>query len=250
MILDAHSNNPNIRVVKLCEKMGVPRRTFYVWKKQGKELTSLSSSREKRKFFLKTNITEIFNESKGTYGYPRVYKALLQKGIKVSLNTVAKYMGELNLNADRRKKRKIVTTDSNHSQSIVDRLFKTKESDLPQSPGKIYVGDITYLPFKAGQKPRFLYMATVMDLFNREIVGCALSKTMDAHLVCKALGQAKPLVISGETIFHSDQGSQYASQEFRQYLKQLGIKQSMSRKGNCYDNAYMERFFSSLKRVH
>ena len=165
------------------------------------------------------------------------------------MNTVAKYMRELNLNGDRRKKRhKIITTDSNHLQPIADRLFKTKESDLPQSPGKIYVGDITYLPFKAAQKPCFLYMATVMDLFNREIVGCSLSKTMDAHLVCEALGQAKHLVIHGETIFHSDQGSQYASQEFREYLMKLGITQSMSRKGNCYDNAYIERFFSSFKR--
>ena len=99
MILDAHSNNPNIPVVKLCEKMGVPRRTFYVWKKRGKEATSWSSPREKRKFFLKTHITEIFNESKGAYGAPRVHRALLQQGIQVSLNTVAKYMKELNFKA-------------------------------------------------------------------------------------------------------------------------------------------------------
>ncbi len=166
----------------------------------------------------------------------------------MSENTVAKYMKELGLDARHKKTFKVLTTDSNDKFKVVPRLFKVEEEhSLPTGPGRVLAGDITYLRLGTGRN--FLYLAVVIDLFNREVVGWSIGKSLETRLVLKALQMAiKKVGPSAEVIFHSDRGSQYASDAYRQFLKNKKIRPSMSRKGNCYDNAYTESWFSSLKK--
>lgn len=155
-------------------------------------------------------------------------------------------MRELGLDARLKKRFKVQTTDSNHQNPIAPRLFKTEdEHALPLEAGKILAGDITYL--KLGN--RFIYLSVVLDLFNREVVGWSMGASLETDLVLKALDSAMIKVgPDAEVIFHSDRGSQYASEAYRNFLKNKEIKPSMSRKGNCYDNAYVESWFASLKK--
>jgi len=140
-----------------------------------------------------------------------------------------------------------MTTDSNHSNPIAPRLFKTgDEHCLPTMPGEVLAGDITYLKLS---KHRHIYLAVVMDLFNREIVGWSVSDSMETPLILRALESAmKNTSSDAQVIFHSDRGSQYASDAYRKFLKSKEILPSMSRRGNCYDNAYVESWFGSLKK--
>jgi len=193
-------------------------------------------------------ITKEFEKSDETYGSPRIYQELRKKKVFVSENTVAKYMAEMGLDARHKKTYKVSTTDSNHNHKIAPRLFKVEEEDvLPTEPGKILAGDITYLRLGTGRN--FLYLAVVIDLFNREVVGWSMSKSLETKIVLDALDMAmKRTSPDAEVIFHSDRGVQYASETYRKFLKNERIKPSMSRKGNCYDNAYVESWFSSLKK--
>lgn len=224
----------------LCRYFAVSPSSYYHWRKS----SAPARLTTKKQFYDK--IKEIFKISKEAYGSPRVYQELIAQGFSISENTVAKYMKELGLDARLKKKFQIQTTDSNHNHPIAPRLFKVEdEGSLPSKPNEILAGDITYL--KCGNK--FLYLAVVLDLFNREIVGWSMSDSLETTLVLKALGSA--MIKTGpdaEIIFHSDRGSQYASEAYRNFLKNKDIKPSMSRRGNCYDNAYVESWFSSLKK--
>ncbi len=157
-------------------------------------------------------------------------------------------MVEIGLDARHKKVFKVKTTDSKHKYNIAPRLFKVeKEESLPKDPGRILAGDITYL--RQGTGRNFLYLAVVIDLFNRKVVGWSIGKSLETRLVLKALKMAiKKVGPSAEVIFHSNRGSQYASDAYRQFLKNKKIRPSMSRKGNCYDNAHTESWFSSLKK--
>ena len=155
-------------------------------------------------------------------------------------------MKELGLDARLKKKFSIQTTDSNHNGPIADRVFKVEdENPIPTSPGEVLVGDITYL--RLGNS--FLYLAVVIDLFNREVVGWSMGRSLHTKLISDALSMAMIKVgPDAQIIFHSDRGSQYASEAYRKLLKSHHITPSMSRKGNCYDNAYAESWFASLKK--
>ena len=155
-------------------------------------------------------------------------------------------MKEMGLDARLKKKFKVCTTNSNHNDPIASRLFKVeREHSLPDEFGKLLAGDITYL--RVGNS--FIYLAVVIDLYNREVVGWSMSKSLETQIVLDALAMAMQNVgPQAEVIFHSDRGSQYASEAYRKFLKNNNIKPSMSRKGNCYDNAYVESWFSSLKK--
>ena len=192
-------------------------------------------------------IKKEFELSNKTYGAPRIWRALRARRIIVSENTVAKYMRELGLDARHKKAFIPQTTDSSHEDPIADRVFKVEEDNaLPTKPGEVLAGDITYLRLGANN---FLYLAVVLDLFNREVVGWSMSKTMKTDLVLTALENAmKKVGPDAEVIFHSDRGSQYASEAYRKFLKNNNVLPSMSRKGNCYDNAYVESWFASLKK--
>jgi transposase InsO family protein len=229
-----------IPAIFLCKYFSVSTSGFYQWKKE------LGAIKFQAKKTLYDSIKEIFKKSKDTYGSPRIYQELKDQGIIVSENTVAKYMKELGLDARLRKKFSIKTTDSNHSDPIAPRLFKVEEeNNLPDRPGKLLAGDITYL--RVGQS--FLYLAIVLDLYNREVVGWSMSRSLETKLILDALDAAmKKVGPNAEIIFHSDRGSQYASEAYRKFLKNYEIKPSMSRRGNCYDNAYVESWFAALKK--
>lgn len=225
----------------LCRYFGVSPALYYQRRK-----SRASGVRFRKKSEVCEAIKKIFAETKKTYGSPRMVDQLRDLGFSISENTVAKYMKELGLDARLKKKFRVQTTDSNHSYPIAPRLFKVEdENPLPDAPGKLLAGDITYLRCGSG----FLYLAIVLDLYNREVVGWSMGRSLETGLVLRALNTAMRRVgPDAEVIFHSDRGSQYASEAYRKFLKDKDIKPSMSRKGNCYDNAYVESWFSSLKK--
>jgi len=197
---------------------------------------------------LLVHIKVIHAETHGIYGWPRTWKELLAKGIRVGKERVRKLMQLHGIRA-KGKRRFKVTTDSNHNlpiaPNLLDRQFTVAE------PDKVWVGDITYIATDEG----WLFLAVVIDLFSRQVVGWSLRQDMTRDIVIDALRMAwfkrRPSKHAG-LIFHSDRGSQYASQDFRDVLTEYGITASMSRRGNCWDNACSETLFGSLKveRLH
>lgn len=215
----------------------VSRAGYYGW------LRSTPSKRLKENQVIEQQIVEAFTDSKRLYGSPRIARVLNRKGIKVSRPRVARMMRQAGLRSVVKKKFK-VTTDSNHKFAVpenkLDRDFK------PGTLGATWVSDITYIKTKQG----WLYLTTVIDLGDRKVIGWALSATMKAiDTVIPAFNMAKKnRPITQDLIFHSDQGIQYACHEFRNLLeKNALITRSMSRKGNCWDNAVAESFFKTLK---
>lgn len=218
----------------MCEVLGVSKSGYYYWKK---ELQGSKKTEE-----LDNIVKEAFAESRETYGSPRIYKKLKKQGVKVSESTVCRRMKALGLSPKIKKKFK-VTTDSNHDEliapNILDRAFN------PEEPGTVWVSDITYIRVRDS----FVYLTTVIDLADRMVVGWNLSDNMtDNDTVIAAFKKAvnnRP--IEPGLIFHSDRGSQYVSTEFRRLLEEKQCVQSMSRKGNCWDNAVAESFFKTIK---
>ena len=194
---------------------------------------------------LTCEIKQIYQASKGRYGSPRIAKELNIQGLKASQNLVAKLMRKEQIRSIIRKKYR-VTTDSSHSypvaENVLNRGFAVKEEN------KVWVSDITYVSTLQG----WVYLTTVIDLFDRKVIGWALSETMKAkETILSAFKMAainRPIKQQQELVFHSDRGIQYACQEFITELnKHKTITQSMSRKGNCWDNAVAESFFKTLK---
>jgi len=190
---------------------------------------------------LKTKIWSVFEKAKQCYGSPRVHAELQAKGEAVSRKRVARIMKE-NKIISISKKRFKATTNSRHSLPICPNLLN--QNFQAEAPNQKWVGDITYISTSEG----WVYLASVIDLYSRQIVGWQVGERITAELVTKAFQQAywkrKP---EAGLIFHSDRGSQYASSGFQKLLKTLSVKQSMSAKGNCYDNALAESFFGKLK---
>ena len=192
---------------------------------------------------LLVHIKAIHTETRGGYGWPRVWQELLARGIRVGKDRVQKLMQRHGIRA-RGKRRFKVTTDSRHdlpiSPNVLNREFTVSE------PDKVWVGDITYIATDEG----WLFLAVVIDLFSRQVVGWSLRQDMTRDIVIDALRMAwfkrHPDKQAG-LLFHSDRGSQYASHDFRSLLGEYGITSSMSRKGNCWDNACSEALFGSLK---
>ena len=221
----------------MCKVLNVSRSSYYRWYCEG------PSNRELENQKLTTSIKEVFEESKRTYGSPRVTEELKRRGVNVSKPRVAKLMRLNNLKSKVRKKYR-VTTNSNHihviSENHLDRNFK------PNALNKVWVSDITYI--KTDED--WLYLTTVIDLYDRQVIGWSLSKTLfTKETITPAWKMAiSKRKIDDNLIFHSDRGIQYASKEFRNQLNANNlITQSMSRKGNCWDNAVAESFFKTLK---
>lgn len=198
--------------------------------------------RERRDSELTTAIREIYDENRGRYGAPRIHHALEKRGHAVSRKRVARLMRDSSLRAKTARKYK-ATTDSSHGRPVA--LNYLARNFKAHAPNRAWVSDITYLWTKQG----WLYLAVIIDLYSRKVVGWTLRDRMTASLVCDALDVAvrrrKP---PPGLLFHSDRGSQYASDEFRARLTRYGMVQSMSRKGNCWDNAVSESFFATLKK--
>jgi putative transposase len=218
----------------------VSKSGFYKW------INSFCSKTKIIKDKVCDQIKSIFHMSKNTYGSPRIFEELKDQGMATSQNTVAKYMKELNLDARLKKRFRVLTTDSNHNHPIAPRRFKTEDLEtMPNKPYEVLAGDITYL--KLGFK--HYYLAVVMDLYSREIIGWSMNDSLESKIVIDAM-KASFLNWDKNTkiIFHSDRGVQYASNAFRNLIEEHEILPSMSRSGNCYDNAYVESFFASLKK--
>lgn len=225
------------RVQKMCEVLKVSRSGYYKWQK------SLPSEREKQRGELAKRIQHHYEDSHGLYGSPKITHLLRQEGRRVSEKTVGRLMREHGLRSRTVRKFKVQTTDSNHDMPVAPNLLE--QQFRTESPNQVWVSDITYIRTREGM----LYLASVMDLFSRRIVGWALGQRMTVDLVSQALDAAcaakksKPALIH-----HSDRGSQYASKEYRGKLEDYNMTCSMSRKGNCYDNACIESYHSILKR--
>jgi putative transposase len=190
---------------------------------------------------LTTEIEAIHHEFKERYGSPRIHAELQACGQNGCVNTVAKLMRQHGIAAKSKRKFRC-TTDSNHdypvAENILDRQFE------PVAVNQVWVADITYIPTREG----WLYLAAVEDLYSRQIVGGSMSERMSSRLVVDALEMAVSRRLPGEgLVAHSDRGSQYASDHYQRLLEQHGITCSMSRRGDCWDNAPRESFFASLK---
>ena len=197
---------------------------------------------------LLVHIKAIHAETRGGYGWPRTWKELLAKGIRVGKERVRKLMQLHGIRA-KGKRRFKVTTDSNHNMPIAPNLLD-RQFDVAE-PDKVWVGDITYIATDEG----WLFLAVVIDLSSRQVVGWSLRQDMTRDIVIDALRMAWFKRHPGKSaglMFHSDRGSQYASVGFRDVLAEYGITTSMSRRGNCWDNACSETLFGSLKveRLH
>ena len=189
-------------------------------------------------------IKESHKMSRWAYGSPRITYDLKAKGIKCSENRVARLMKIHGIIAKTKKKFK-ATTNSKHNLPVAENLLN--QNFVTEKPNTVWASDITYVQTLEG----WLYLAVILDLFSRQVVGWAMSDRLTSDFVIKALYQAigRRRLVSG-CIVHSDRGVQYASADFRDVLKTFGFIQSMSRKGNCYDNAVSESFFHTLKTEH
>lgn len=225
-------------VQKMCQVIGASRSGYYRWKK----LPHGKRQKENEKILME--IKESHKNSRRAYGSPRITNELQTKGIKCGKNRVARIMKVHGIVAKTAKKFK-ATTNSNHNLPVSENLLN--QNFTAEKPNTVWVSDITYIPTLEG----WLYLAVILDLYSRQVIGWAMSNRLTSGFVIKALHQAigrrKP---GTDCVFHSDQGVQYASADFRDVLKAYGFIQSMSRKGNCYDNAVAESFFHTLKTEH
>jgi len=225
-------------VGKMCRVFKVSRSGYYHW------LNRKPSQREVENSELKTNIVEVHRLSRFRLGSPKIQKELEDRGFYISRPRVARLMKQLEIRSIIHRKFKVVTTDSNHGYTLSPNLLN--RDFTASSPGQKWVSDITYVKTNQG----WLYLTIVLDLFDRKIIGWSMSRNMESgNTVIAAFKMAirnRP-VNPEELIFHSDRGVQYACGEFRNLLHSYRILQSMSRKGNCWDNAVAECFFKILK---
>lgn len=224
----------------MCSVLGVSKSGFYKWRDL--QLKGAQTKRQARQDELKQKIFQSFHESYGTYGSPRILKDLQEWGYSVCERTIGRLMKEMGLRALPDKK-VVVTTDSNHEQYVYPNLLERQFA--VDAPNTVWVADITYIWTLEG----WLYLASVMDLFSRKIVGWSLEDKMKTELPLDALQKALLLRNPvGELIHHSDRGSQYCSTDYIKCLENSNFQISMSRKGDPYDNACIESFHATIKK--
>jgi transposase InsO family protein len=223
-------------VSELCDLLGVARSGYYAW------VDRPESEGSKMNRVLEDLIDQMFKESRKTYGSPRITHGLRQHGYGCNHKRVERLMRAQGLKARARRRWRPCTTDSAHDHPIAENLLR--ERPAPVAINEVWVSDITYLPTNEG----WLYLAGVMDLYSRRVIGWSIQESLETGLplaaLQMALGQRGP---AGKVIHHSDRGCQYASERYRKELSDKGLIASMSRRGNCYDNAAMESFWSTLK---
>ena len=228
-----HAQKAHFPIAFMCEQLEVSRSGYYAW------ACRPESARKTKDRELAELVADVHEESRRRYGSPRVFRELKARGYRVSRKRVARLLRQKGLRA-RARRRFVKTTDSAHSHPVAPNVLERDFS--PAQPNSKWAGDITYVWTAEG----WLYLAVVLDLYSRKVVGWAMSDTIDRQLVLAALRMAL-LNRPAPELHHSDRGSQYASEDYRGLLNQQGITCSMSRKGNCWDNAVVESFFSSLK---
>lgn len=224
-----------------CEALEISTSGFYAWLKR--PLSKRKTEDER----LWQKIKRHWDDSRKTYGRRRITKKLRNEGEVIGKNRVSKIMNEHGIQGMGKKKFKPQTTTSNHELPVAERIFKTEVAESQViKPNQFWGGDITYIATEEG----WLYLAIVIDLFTRKAVGHAMSESMPSELVISALDMGlkrQGLIVADDLTTHTDQGSQYASYDYLEKLAAHNITASMSRKGNCYDNAYVESFFRTLK---
>lgn len=220
----------------MCDLLGVSTSGYYDWLKRE------PSEQKKKRELLTKEVRRVHKASREIYGSPKITKQLGNEGVEVSARTVQRIMKEEGIYSKTAKKFK-ATTNSNHNHFIYPNLLN--RNFTPDSPGKVWVADITYIWTREG----FLYLASIMDLYSRKIIGFHMGNRLKTELVEIALDRAIRHQPPQEGLLHhSDRGSQYASKDYTEKLKENGINISMSRKGNCYDNACIESFHSVIKK--
>jgi putative transposase len=230
-----HQQQDAFRVSSLCRLLAVSRSGYYEW------LRRPPRAQAEAEQHLQHKVAHCFAQGRGTYGTRRIKHLLSQEGLVVSRRRIGRLLVQAGLRCTTRRKSKAPTA-AGHAQTVapnrLNRVFTV------QKPDTVYVGDITYLPTGEG----WLYLAVVLDLCSRTVVGWSMADHMRAELVNRALSMAicqrQP---AAGLIMHTDQGSQYGAESYRRLLTQHGMRPSMSRKGNCWDNAVAESFFHTLK---
>lgn len=226
-------------VVTMCRVLGVSKAGYYAWRHRAPSGRANANQR------LAAEIRTVHQRSRRTYGSPRVHAELVAQGEPVNRKRVARLMRVAGLRATTRR-RVCRTTDSRHGEpmapNVLDRQFAVAQV---AGPDRVWASDITYIPTLEG----WLYLAVVQDLGLRAVVGWAMRHTLERRLACDALEMALTRRCPAPGVLHhSDRGSQYASRDFRALLEQAGMTASMSRTGDCWDDAVVESFFSTLKR--
>ena len=228
------ANQASYPVRRMCDLLGVSPSGYYAW------LNRSPSPRERADRELRDRIVEVHSRSRGIYGAPRVHAELAAEGTYVGRKRVARLMRQARIQGVHRR-RKMATTRRNPEQVAAPDLVRRQFS--ASGPDRIWVSDITYIPTKAG----FLYLAVVIDVWSRRVVGWSMRDNLATPLVTDALDMATARRRPGRVIHHSDRGSQYTSAAFRARCDQAGIVVSMGRRGDAYDNAVAESFFASLE---
>jgi putative transposase len=223
-----------------CEVLEVSASGYFTWARQHKAKRPGPPGRYTDEALL-AHMRAIHAEVKQEYGWPRMHKELVARGVRVGKERVRRLMHQHGIRA-KTKRKFVVTTDSKHNLPVAPDLVQRKFN--PEAPNQLWSGDITYIATDEG----WVYLAAVIDLFSRQVVGWSMKDHMQTSLVKDALTMARfrrrPAT---ELIFHSDRGSQYCSHEFQNALKGWEMRSSMSRKGNCWDNAPTESFWGRLK---
>ena len=230
-----HDHRTQFPVTRMCQVLAVAPSGYYAWRRRP------PSPRQQANDVLVEHIQTAHTQSRGTYGSPRIAEELQAQGVPCSRNRIARLMKEQGIQVNVKPTFK-VTTQSDHDQPIAPNLLQ--QDFAVNQPNRVWVSDISYIATGEG----WLYLCIVMDLFARNIIGWSMQTTLGQSLVLDAFDMAyQRTQPDAGVIFHSDRGSQYASRAFRRTLKQKKFRQSMSRKGDCYDNACAESFFHTLK---
>jgi transposase InsO family protein len=225
-------------VERLCDALGVSVSGYYAWRSR------TPSQQQQVDALLLKAIGVVYQAGRGLYGSPRIHAALRQQGVRSSRKRVARLMRQHGIGSRRRPKRRVHTTDSRHNRPLAPNLLKRDFS--AEAPNEKWVGDLVGIWTDEG----WLYLAVLLDTYSRMIVGWAMSAQRDEALLTAALRMAlarRPLPEHSTLIQHTDRGSQYTADDYLALLKEHGIQVSMSDKGNPYDNAMMESFFSTLR---
>lgn len=231
--IESHRDEFPIKL--MCEVLDVSTSGYYDWRKRS------LGKRHQENIVLTREIKAVWKDSRKTYGSPRIHRTLKDKGWVVGRNRVARLMRQHGIRAIQKRK-SVRTTDSNHRFAVAENwLNRAFHADAPD---QVWLADITYVETQEG----WLYLAAVLDVYSRKIVGWSMDETMSRKLCMDALNMAVLTRVPGQGLLHhSDRGSQYASSDYQQLLNDYGMTCSMSRKGNCWDNAPMESFFGTLK---
>lgn len=230
-------NTASYEVKQMCDAFTIPRCSYYAWLRRG------MSKRKREDKYYAERIVSVFQEKKHRYGSPRITAELRDEGLKIGKNRVCRLMKIQGLTADRKKKRKYVNYASSLREPAAGNLVNMNFN--PNAANDLWAGDISNIETDEG----VMYLSVVLEMWSRAVIGWDIQSSMNESLVIRSLEKAirnrKPMK---GLIVHTDRGSQYASIRYRQLLSENNITQSMSYKGNCYDNAAVESFFASLKK--